>query len=204
MPSRNVLKEQVPESYYHVYARGINKQKLFIEDADYKYFFKLLERYLSKVQVISKTGDIYPNFTNKIEILVYCLMSNHFHLLIYQTDVPYLEKFMRSLMTNYSRYYNLKYKRSGSVFESRYKAVRIDEEAYLQHITRYIHLNPKLWERYKYSSLRHYKDGDEPYWLNTTKILDMFTSRGKYIEFVADYENEHAILSIIKYGLDDK
>lgn len=204
MPSRNVTKQQAPDSYYHVYVRGSNKQKLFIEDIDYKYFLKLFERYLSEKPVISKTGELYPNFLNEIEVLAYCLMSNHFHLLLYQADVPYLEKFMRSLMTSYSRYFNLKYKRTGSMFESRYKAVRIDQDIYLQHITRYIHLNPRLWERYKYSSLGYYRDGNEPYWLNTDRILELFTSRQDYIKFVADYEEMRDTLGDLKYQLADQ
>ena len=82
MPSRNIMKEQIPDSYYHIYARGINKQKIFIDNNDYGYFIKLFERYLSKKPSISKTGEIYPHYLNKVQILVYCLMSNHFHLLL--------------------------------------------------------------------------------------------------------------------------
>ena len=204
MPSRNTKKEQVPESYFHVYVRGNNKQKLFIESNDYKYFLKLFDRYFSKDQVISNTGVVYPNFLNQIDIIAYCLMSNHFHLLVYQKDVPYLEKFMRSIMTSYGKYYNLKYKRTGSAFESRYKASRIDQESYLQHITRYIHLNSKGWERYKYSSLKYYRDGNEPDWLHNNRILEQFSSRQKYMDFVSDYEEMRDSMADLKYQLADK
>lgn len=192
------------ESYYHVYVRGNNKQKLFIECYDYKYFLKLFDRYFSKDQVISKTGVVYPNFLNEIEIIAYCLMSNHFHLMIYQNDVPYLEKFMRSIMTSYSKYYNLKYKRTGSVFESRYKASRIDQESYLQHITRYIHLNPRGWARYRYSSLKYYRDGKEPDWLHSNRILEQFSSRQNYMDFVSDYEEMRDSMVDLKYQLADR
>lgn len=154
MPSKNIRKEYMSNSYYHIYSRGGNKQKLFNEDIDYKYSLGLFERYLSDKPVVRKTGGIYPNFLGDIDIVAYCLMSNHFHLLIYQTGTHHLEKFMCSIMTSYSRYFNLEYKRTGPVFESRYKAARIDQETYLQYITRYIHLNPRLWQRYKYSSLK--------------------------------------------------
>lgn len=203
MPSKNIRKDYVPNSYYHIYSRGGNKQKIFNEDIDYKYFLKLFERYLSSDPVISKTGAIYPNFLGNIEIVAYCLMANHFHLLIYQTDAEHLEKFMRSIMTSYSRYFNLKYKHTGPVFESRYKAVRIDQEVYLQHITRYIHLNPRLWQRYKYSSLKYYSDGKEPNWLSNIRVLELFTSRQEYMDFVADYEEMDSILHDIKYQLVD-
>ncbi|CAN5675660.1 hypothetical protein BH23PAT1_BH23PAT1_0920 [soil metagenome] len=99
---------------------------------------------------------------------------------------------MRSLMTSYSRYFNLKYKRTGPVYESRYKAVRIDKDNYLQHITRYIHLNPRLWENYKYTSIKYHRGGSEPAWLNTDKILCLFASRDDCMNFVADIEENNA------------
>lgn len=204
MPSRNIIKEQVSDSYYHIYARGINKQKLFMNNAGYFYFIKLFERYLSKEPSISMTGEIYPHYLNRVHVLAYCLMSNHFHLLIYQTEIPYMEKFMRSLMTSYSRYFNLKYKRTGPVFESCHKAVRIENNSYLQHVSRYIHLNPKFWEGYRYSSMRYYAHGSEPFWLRSDKILEQFKSRDEYIEFVSKYKEQRDALIDMKYGLDDK
>lgn len=205
MPSRNVIKEQAPESYYHVYARGSNKQKIFLEAADYRYFLNLFERYLSDEPAISKTGEIYPHFKNQVTLLAYCLMSNHFHLLMYQNDIPSLEKFMRSLMTSYSRYFNLKYKHTGSLFESRYKASRIDSDSYLQHITRYIHLNPRRWQTYRYSSLRHYAEPAEaPVWVDPKVILEVFDNTHQYMEFVADYEELRDEMADLKYQLADR
>ena len=204
MPSRNVIKEQVPNAYYHVYARGSNKQAIFLEAADYKYFLGLFERYLSKNPSVGKTGELYPHFDGNVEVLAYCLISNHFHLLIYQHELPDLERFMRSLMTSYSRYFNWKYRRTGSVFESRYKAARIDQDAYLQHVSRYIHLNPRRWETYRHSSLRYYRDGNEPYWLHTAKVLEQFAGRSDYMAFVSDYANQRDMLAGLKYQLADQ
>lgn len=201
MPIKNVTKEQAPDSYYHVYARGVNKQKIFLEASDYKHFLNLFARYLSEKQLISTTGEPYPHYTGKVELLAYCLMSNHFHFLIYQLEVPYLEKLMRSLMTSYSRYFNLKYRRTGPLFESRYKAVRLDDDSYLQHITRYIHLNPRLWQNYRYSSLSYYRAGQEPIWLNTKRVLELFTSREDYLKFTDDYEAQKNILNELKRQL---
>lgn len=203
MPSRNVVKQQVRESYYHVYARGVNKQKIFLEAADYKYFLKLFERYLSTKPSVNKTGEIYPHYKDKVALLAYCLMSNHFHLLLFQKDVPSLEKFMRSVMTSYSRYLNLKYKRTGPVFESRYKASRVDQDSYLQHISRYIHLNPRLWETYRYSSLKYYLGKERVEWLAPKQILELFTGTKDYLTFVSDYEEHRNLLSELKYQLAD-
>lgn len=204
MLSRNIIKAYAPESYYHVYARGVNKQKIFLEAADFHYFYKLLERYLSTEQQVSKTGSPYPHFRNRIKLLAYCLMTNHFHILIYQYGIDDLQAFMKSLMTSYSRYFNLKYKRTGPVFESRYKAVRVDSDQYLHHITRYIHLNPRRWEHYYNSSLRYYRDGGTPEWLDPDDILKMFTSNKDYVNFVSDYETMRDMLAEMKYQLADK
>ena len=90
------------------------------------------------------------------------------------------------------------------MFESRYKAARIDQDEYLQHISRYIHLNPRFWERYKYSSLHFYQDGGEPEWLLPEKILDIFNNRQEYMKFVADYEELRDMLSELKHQLADQ
>jgi len=194
----------VEHSYYHVYARGASKQPIFLEPDDFVYFINLFPRYLSDNQQISPTGLPYPHFSAKLQLLAYCLMDNHFHLLFYQVEQGALASFMRSLMTSYSGYFNRKYGRTGSLFESRYKASRIDTPQYLEHISRYIHLNPRYWQRYAYSSFRYYKQGEEPEWLAPQRILDIFASRQEYVDFVADYESQKQIIDELKYELADK
>ncbi|MES2970903.1 MAG: transposase [Patescibacteria group bacterium] len=203
MPSRNILRADAAESYYHVYARGASKQPIFLEKIDYRYFENLLTRYLSIKPVKSKDGVEYPHLTGQIELLAYCLMNNHFHILLYQIDTGAMTKLMRSVMTSYSRYFNLKYKRTGSVFESRYKASKIGAQSYLEHISRYIHLNPRYWRNYEYSSLQYYRDSKPPDWLKSEKILGMFASPESYMEFVADYEENKQMLSELKHELAD-
>lgn len=203
MPSRNAIKTDVAESYYHVYARGANKEALFLDRSDYLYFLKLPERYLSSNATESKTGRSYPNYAGHIELLAFCLMNNHFHLLIYQVDQGSMTNFMRSLMTSYSKYFNLKYKRTGPLFESRYKAVRIHTQSYLEHISRYIHLNPRYWKRYPYSSLPYYRGGKQIDWVRPEKILSLFASQKDYETFLEDYEEHKNMLSEIKHQLAD-
>lgn len=202
MPSRNVLKSLSPDSYYHVYARGASKQTIFLDNADFEYFIGLLERYLSPQPVHSKTGVPYPHFYQHAELLAYCLMGNHFHLLIWQAKSTTLPKLMRSIMTSYSRYFNLKYSRSGALFESRYKASRINQDNYLEHISRYIHLNPRYWQRYRYSSLRYYF-ADRPEWLQPGKVEAIFSDGSEYMQFLKDYEGQKAALEEVKYSLAD-
>lgn len=201
MPSRNVLKVDVADSYYHIYARGASKKDIFLEDIDYVFFLSLLKRYLSHERITNSVGIPYEKLSDDIELLTYCLMSNHFHLLVYQIQEGAMQRLMRGVMTAYSRYFNSKYRRSGSLFESRYKASRIANDAYLMHISRYIHLNPKKWADYPYSSLRFYRPHQPLDWLSPEKILDMFPSSDAYYEFVADYEEAKEKLAFIKHEL---
>ena len=204
MPSRNVLKIDIPESYYHIYARRASKEPLFVNDGDYRYFIELFKRYLSEEVILDKTGVGYTKYQNQINLLAFCLMSNHFHLLVYQKDIGYMTKLMRGIMTSYSRYFNLKYKRTGSLFESRYKASRIDTQQYLEHISRYIHLNPRYWQRYEYSSISFYKGSEQtPDWINTNLILGLFKSTEDYIKFLKDNKDHKQMLDEIKYELAD-
>lgn len=203
MPSRNVIKPDVPESFYHVYARGISKQAIFRDVNDYSYFKYLLKRYLSAKKALNKAGVTYPNYAPNIELLSYCLLNNHFHLLIYQRQQRAMSNLMRSLMTSYSRYFNLKYKRSGSPFESSYKASLIGEQQYLEHISRYIHLNPRYWKRYPYSSIGNYLETNKEEWVKTDKILSLFKSRKEYKQFMTDYEGHKLMLDAIKHNLAD-
>lgn len=122
MPSRNAIKIDVSDSYYHVYARGASKASIFLDEGDYHFFLGLFSRYLEQGIKLSPAGVACPNFTGRIKLLAYCLMANHFHLLIYQREEGDMASFMRCVMTSYSRYFNHKYKRTGSLFESRYKA----------------------------------------------------------------------------------
>lgn len=201
MPSRNVLKVDIPDNYYHIYARGNSRGKVFPETEDYAYFVELLKRYLSAEEVYDPYGGSYPNFYNKIELIAYCLMPNHFHLLVYQHQQGAMSALMRSLMTSYSRYFNKKYQRSGPLFESRYKASMISDEAYLQHITRYIHLNPRQWRSHEWSSLQYFLQQHSETWIRPKRIISMFNSSDEYLQFIEDYTSHKQMLDILKHEL---
>jgi len=201
MPRRNVIKQDVPFSFQHVYARGHSRHKIFQDEQDYITFLTLLQRYLSAEEAKDAYGVSYPNFYNKVELLAYCLMPNHIHLLVYQHQTGAMAQFMQSLLTSYSRYFNKKYKRSGSLFESRYKASMISDESYLEHISRYIHLNPRHWQDYEYSSLPYYLQRDEVSWIRPKRILEIFRTPEAYYEFVSDYVENKKMLDILKQEL---
>jgi putative transposase len=201
MPSRNVLKVDIPESYYHIYARGNSRGKVFPEAEDYEQFINLLQRYLSAEEARDAYGASYPNFYNKIELIAYCLMPNHFHLFVYQHQQGAMSALMRSLLTSYSRYFNKKYQRSGPLFESRFKASLISDDAYLQHITRYIHLNPRQWRSYKWSSLQYFLQPSSETWIRPKRIVSMFNHSDDYFQFVEDYTSNKQMLDILKHEL---
>ncbi|HET8709098.1 MAG TPA: transposase [Candidatus Saccharimonadales bacterium] len=201
MPSRNIRRFDLPESYYHVYNRGINKAIVFAEPADKEYFLYLLSRHLSLEPVTNKQGYTYPHYRGKLELLSFCLMDNHFHLLFYQVEAGTLTEMMKSVAVAYSVYFNRKHQRRGPLFESRFMASRISDNSYLQHISRYIHLNPRSWRRFKFSSLHYIEHWNEPDWLQTERLLALFASRTEYLEFVADYRENARILDEIKHEL---
>lgn len=201
MPSRNILKEDIPESYYHVYFRGGNKSRIFRDAADFEKMLQLFGRYLSLHEIKNSAGISFPNYSYKLELQAFCLMPNHVHLLIYQRQQHVMTEFMRSLLTSYSMYFNKKYKRSGPLFESRYKASLITDDSYLEHITRYIHLNPRQWRSYEYSSLPYYLQQVTDEWIDPKRMLELFPDPSEYLQFLEDYEKNKEMLDILKYEL---
>ncbi|HEX7368551.1 MAG TPA: transposase [Candidatus Saccharimonadales bacterium] len=204
MPGKNVLKINAPESFQHVYVRGHSRHKIFLDEQDYITFLHLLQRYLSAEEARDPYGVPYPNFYNKVELLAYCLMPNHVHLLLYQRQPGSMGRFMQSLLTSYSRYFNKKYRRSGSLFESRYKASMVSDEAYLEHISRYIHLNPRQWRQYEYSSLTYYLQQEEVSWIRPKRIINMFGKPAEYLKFMEDYAEQKKMNDILKQELANK
>ncbi len=201
MPSRNVLKIDIPDTYYHVYFRGGNRSRIFRDAADYEKMLQLFARYLSLEEVKNSAGLSFPNYHYKLELVAFCLMPNHVHLLIYQRQQGAMTEFMRSLLTSYSLQFNKRYKRSGPLFESRYKASMITEDSYLEHITRYIHLNPRDWRGYEYSSLPYYLQQVTDEWIDPKRILEIFSSPDEYLQFVQDYEQNKEMIDILKHEL---
>lgn len=204
MPGRNVLKIDVPDNYYHVYARGHSRRKVFRDDEDFQVFLNLLKRYLSINAVNDKSGRKYPHLRGQIELLAYCLMSNHFHLLIYQKNQGAMSQLMHGVITSYSVYYNKKYKCSGALFETRYRASRISTGEYLMHVSRYIHLNPGDWQAYPYSSIHAYFGIGHPEWLQEEKVIDLFGSTPVYADFLDDTDDYKDSLDEIKGELANR
>lgn len=204
MPSRNVVKVDSTDSYYHVYARGVSKMDIYRDNEDYSVFLSLLKRYLSNEPAKDEIGRAYPHFSGDVELLAFCLMPNHFHLLFYQHELGAITGLMRGVMTSYSRFFNQKHDRSGPLFETRYKSSRISNDRYLTHISRYIHLNPKRWRDWEWSSLPYYLKGWEAEWLQPRRMLELFDGVDEYEKFVSDYAGAKEALQLLEFELADQ
>lgn len=139
----------VPGEFYHVYNRGNSKQDIFIDDRDYIRFQRLL--YLSNSGRNFKIDTIrdqkvdfysYERGEHLVAVGAYCLMPNHFHILLTPVVEEGVSVFMRKLSTGYSMYFNNKHKRTGGLFEGRFKAAHSGDDTYLKYLYSYIHLNP--------------------------------------------------------------
>lgn len=200
---------------YHVYNRGVDKRKVFLCDADYlRFIHDLFEfndtepalklNYYIGQKPSSEVG--LPKMERKprkliVDILAFCLMPNHFHLMLRQNKENGITDFMHKLGTGYTNYFNKKYERSGALFQGKYKFVPIKEDGHFVHLPYYIHLNPldlkfpewkdkrikdrkkaiKFLENYRWSSFLDYI-GKKNFPSVTSRefLLDFFSGPGNY------------------------
>lgn len=195
MPARNLIKYYLPNSIYHIYNRGVEKRIIFSDDQDYNVFLGYIKEYLTQSQGETlKFRDYSGKFIDEIKLLAFCLMPNHFHLLIKQKNKDSMKKFTQALFTRYSMYFNKKYNRIGSLFQSAYKAVNVIDKDHLLYVSKYIHRNPivsKTDLNLKiYSSYSDYLGTTNTIWLNKKIILQEF-KKNSYIKFnkISSYQD---------------
>jgi putative transposase len=170
------LRIEYPGAYYHIMNRGLAYQDVFTDRSDREQFLNLL----------SECHEMWG-----IRVLAYCLLNNHYHLLI-QTPQSNLSRVMRHLDGLYTQRFNRKHKRDGPLFRGRYKAIVVDAEMYLLAVARYIHHNPvaaglvKSPEAYEWSSCRIYlKERGRPEWLDAEQLLSRFPEKNRLKSFLA-------------------
>lgn len=149
-------KNLVPNEYYHIYNRGNGKHDIFLDDEDYNRFIKILYVCNSEQNFNFRDSIINPKIdafdfergTPLVSIIAWVLMPNHFHIILIspRSDLGEghnpITDFMRRVSTAYAMYFNKKYKRTGGLFEGRFKSKHIGEENYFNYIFSYVHLNP--------------------------------------------------------------
>ena len=192
MPRKNIVKTYVENGIYHIYNRGNDHKPIFHSEEDYLVFLELLQRYLLKP---SRIYQRLKNYSDKIELLAFCLMENHFHFLLKQisNNVREISEFMQSILTSYSMIFNNRNNKVGHLWESNYKARLIENEFDLLGTSKYIHLNPssdfKEANSYPYSSIRCYTSPNNENnleFVNTKEIFRILPSPEAYIAFLKE------------------
>lgn len=199
--------------YYHIYNRGNSKQNIFLDKQDYLVFQSFLYLMNMEQRVTTReTGESaysYKRDTSLVSIGAYCLMPNHFHVLLTQVSENGISKFMQKVSTGYVMYFNKKYKRTGGLFEGKFKSKCIEDDRYLRYLYSYIHLNPlklknSLWKEdlasgrnvdyscmfdYPFSSIGYFlgKDAIENSILNLSLFPIAFPEKGNFIDEIASW-----------------
>lgn len=208
VPTKNSVKTYIVNGVYHIYNRGVEKRKIFVDEQDYEVFLYYLKSYLLPLNKQINPPYNIKNFQGfslykEVKLIAYVLMPTHFHLMIKQLSEKGMIEFMKRLSNAYVRYFNDKYKRVGALFQGRYKAALIEKENHYLHLTRYIHLNPlelfnedrqfsKLKE-YEYSSYLDYVGKRNTSWLCKEEMLECFSKNKDqfglrtYQEFVEEH-----------------
>jgi putative transposase len=225
MPAKNSLKQYVKNGYYHIYNRGVEKRKIFLDEQDFAVFISYLKEYLlpkdgkklneklSDPRITPKEKDKVlkslrmNNFAGEITLLAYCLMSNHFHFFIKQKNAESIDRFMQSLATRYTAYFNRKYKRVGSLYQGVYKAVLINSEKQFLHLSRYIHkqalvlrLQGETLQELQPCSYSEYLGRRRAEWIHPEEILDYFSRTNpklSYENFIKQNDDSELLQEII-------
>lgn len=207
---------------YHVFNRSVANQPIFLQTRNYQRALEVIEFYIYSrpplsfshyrrlaVEQRSKFLERMQKFVPKhIEILAYCLMPNHFHFLIRQGQENGVANFLRNFQNSYAKYFNTKTERSGALFQSMFKAVRIESDEQLIHVARYIHLNPSTsyiikgvqeLESYPWNSFAEYLSKQPSKIIDKGKVLGFFKSLNEFKKFTLDQRDYQRRLESVKH-----
>lgn len=208
------------EQYYHVFNRAIDRQTIFNTKWEYKRALETLRyyRYINLPIRLSQFLNLQLEARDKIiteliarneklvEIAAFCLMPNHFHLLLKQAQTSGISTFISNFSNSYTKYFNTKHNRTGHLFEGTFKAVFIETDEQLIHVSRYIHLNPVSSFIIKNEALDEYSWSSYPEYLNKPKlisepsiVLKLFPNSLSYKTFVNDQVSYARELDKIKH-----
>lgn len=212
----------VTEEIYHVFNRSVAKQPIFINVRGYQrametinfYRFGSLPLSFSHYERLAKEvkalvlENMQTADKKQILILAYCLMPNHLHFQVKQLVGNGIHNFMRNLQNSYAKYFNTKRDRSGALFQSMFKAVRMESDEQLVHVNRYIHLNPLTsyiitnpneLEKYSWCSFKDYLENDPKSIVDKEQILEYFKSPEDFKKFTLDQVDYQRELDRIKH-----
>lgn len=176
--------------YYHLFNRGNHKQDVFRDEQDYEVF---RARLMQALGLPTFGRSRLKPFPNSFSVLSYCLMPNHFHILIRQLIDVSIEKLMSRVLTSYVMYFNIKYRQVGHLFQGRYKAKAVESDEYAKYLSAYIHNNPSRLE-YKFSSFSEIFRMDPTGICDVKALLAWFDDDPKkYRKFVEAYRSNPKI-----------
>lgn len=181
-----------PGYYYHVYNRGDNREPIFLDEQDYSNFIKRVMIVMSIIS-LPNAGQrgalrIRPFPKHSFSIIAYCLMPNHFHILIRQNKNIPIGDLMIKVCISYAKYFNHKYQRVGNIFQDTFKAKLVDSDEYLCYLSAYIHNNPIKPLTYKYSSISDYVQPSNETLCDTEIVLGYFKDKDvHYLDFVKKF-----------------
>lgn len=208
MSNNRDYKKFVKGNFYHIYNRGNGKMEIFRDRDDYLLFLRRLREnlypHLQAIKTFYKgqyVAKLLP--PNSFDIVCYCLMPNHFHLLIYQkTDIP-ISVLISKICTSYSKCFNKKYERVGTLFQDRFKAVNVKSNDQLLWLSAYIHNNPiknglvKNLEKYPYSSYGEYMDMSSDTLCRNDIIMDQYKKSSNYKRYISNLDSDDILYSDI-------
>jgi REP-associated tyrosine transposase len=192
---------------YHVFNRGIEKRTTFInqrelkravETMQYYRFTNLPLRFSHFLQLDNEMKSSYLKrinaFNKTVDIVTYCFMPNHFHFLLRQVTNNGISEFISKFTNSYTKYFNTKHKRIGPLFQGSFKAVHMEDDNQLIHVSRYIHLNPvsaflidsKHLHNYFWSSYPYYVDSTSSDFIDKETILNFYPNIQHYKQFIFD------------------
>lgn len=202
--------------FYHLVSRSLYRRPIFKPSAICQLFLENITYYLLKSPPVKfsyyrrKKSDHQSslNFADRLAtIIAYCVMPNHFHLLVRQDQEKGIQKLMHAALNSFAHYYNTKQHQKGPVFESRFVSVLVETDEQLLHLSRYIHLNPvtahlvEMPQDYPFSSYSLYQSQPAFAPFETQLILDHFPSTRDYHQFVMDQKDYQRELAQIKHLL---
>lgn len=203
-PVRNFYKD----GFYHIFNRGSEKRLIFEDDYDRGHFIKTLAYYQQvgvdpRLSIRNfKIKDRQPPYL--FEIVAFCLMPNHFHLLLKENG-DNISIGIGRILNSYARYYNTRHQRIGPLFQGRFKSVEVQSNEQLLHVSRYIMLNPVTGKMvddpsdYPWSSYNDYLNkGQYQICSNKEVVLQQFASESAFTDFHHDYIDYSRSLSEIK------
>lgn len=205
-----------PNGIYHVFTRGVEKRVIFKSNTDRLRFLDILIHCLPNEPILNfshaKKLKREPKITHAgkglVDILSYCLMNNHIHLLLLENVEGGISRYMQRLLNSFARYFNVKYERTGALFAGPFRAVPVLSDDQFLHVSRYIHLNPyeaKITKdvfSYPWSSLHAYVKNKKSFC--HTQLINSLMTRKEYKDFISDYlDYEQTLAAFPTLLLDD-